>query len=401
MRNWLQAKSEDDRRRQEEEKTRQETIRLEVRKMEHNILRDSIAGGVPPYMIPMIFAGISGGNLANMSIEWAQQYLAQMQQQQQQQIQALTQGHISPEVRREPRMIGQQAQYGTPPQPVTPQGAPPSASQPQGTTFLPPYRISPSGGPAAKQTAGQQQQQQQQQQHQPPPAPSYARPGQPTHSALPRLNTDEIHIQPPPQQLTSIPLPPSGPVQPMVPLQGTGPAPPAPSTQEQTTSSPIFFHHWVPPSSQGASGTIQPTTPSTKSTDSPFPPKRVSQFGDPDYTSSPKKRKGQGGQATAPSGSQSQYSSPQFPQSVSSTPGTRRRGHSRNRSDSSVRGHDSYGRPSSRHRRSEGGAGGQGETGGRGSQGGTATTGAEDNGSSGSHQQSPLQRETRTEEARD
>ncbi|KAH0544579.1 hypothetical protein GP486_008505 [Trichoglossum hirsutum] len=217
----------------------------------------------------------------------------------------------------------------------------------------------------------------------------------------------------------------------MPPLQGTGPAalpPPPPqqqqqqpasNTQEQASSSPIYFHHWVPPGSQTGTGSNQPTTPSAKSSDSPFPSsKRASHFGDPDYTSSPKKRKGQGGQAAVPASSQAQpqySSSPQFPQTTtttttttaSSAPGTRRRGHSRNRSDSSIRGHDSYGRPASRQRRSESGAGSQGEGGGGGSSsgsgsrapqgGGTATTGAEDNGS----KQPPLQHEARLDETHD
>src|SRR5205814_640889 len=137
MRNWLVAKAEEDRRRQEEEKTRQETIRLEVRRVEYNMLRDSIACGVPPHMIPMVFAGIGGGNFA--SLDWAQHYIAQMQQQQHQQMQVLTQGQLSPELRRESRMITQQPQYGTPPQSmttmsITPQAAPPG-SQPQAATF--------------------------------------------------------------------------------------------------------------------------------------------------------------------------------------------------------------------------------------------------------------------------
>lgn len=72
----------------------------------------------------------------------------------------------------------------------------------------------------------------------------------------------------------------------------------------------------------------------------------------PDHTSSPKKRKATGShQAAPPPTSQPQYTSPPFSQtgsSVSNTPTTRRRGHSRQRSDMSSRGLDSYGRPSSR-----------------------------------------------------
>lgn len=77
-----------------------------------------------------------------------------------------------------------------------------------------------------------------------------------------------------------------------------------------------------------------------------------------DHTSSPKKRKATGPQQAAPPPtSQPQYTSPPFSgSSVSNTPSSRRRGHSRQRSDLSARGLDSYGRPLSRHRQ-EGGFG--------------------------------------------
>ena len=77
-----------------------------------------------------------------------------------------------------------------------------------------------------------------------------------------------------------------------------------------------------------------------------------------DHTSSPKKRKATGPQQAAPPPtSQPQYTSPQFSQtgsSVSNTPSSRRRGHSRQRSDLSARGFESY-RPSSRHHHTESG----------------------------------------------
>ncbi|KAG9757594.1 hypothetical protein KCU95_g20234, partial [Aureobasidium melanogenum] len=41
-------------------------------------------GGIPPHMVPMIFAGIGGANLANFSLEVLQQYTAQLQAAQQQ-----------------------------------------------------------------------------------------------------------------------------------------------------------------------------------------------------------------------------------------------------------------------------------------------------------------------------
>jgi hypothetical protein len=82
-------------------------------------------------------------------------------------------------------------------------------------------------------------------------------------------------------------------------------------------------------------------------------------IGGSDPTSSPKKRKATGPQQAAPPPtSQPQYTSPPFSQtgsSVSNTPLSRRRGHSRQRSDLSARGFDSYGRPTSRHRHTESG----------------------------------------------
>lgn len=65
MQQWLRAKAEEDRRSQEEEKTRQETLRLEQRKIEQTILADSLRAGVPPHLIPLMFAGINGGNGGN------------------------------------------------------------------------------------------------------------------------------------------------------------------------------------------------------------------------------------------------------------------------------------------------------------------------------------------------
>lgn len=72
---WLQAKAEEDRRRQEEEKARQETLRLEQRVVEHSMLRDALQAGVPPHMVPLIFAGISNGGLPQSILELTQQFM--------------------------------------------------------------------------------------------------------------------------------------------------------------------------------------------------------------------------------------------------------------------------------------------------------------------------------------
>jgi hypothetical protein len=77
VQHWLQAKTEEDRRAQEEERTRQATMKLEQRRIEQSMLADSLQAGVPPQMIPLIFAGISGGANAQSTIDIVRQYIAQ------------------------------------------------------------------------------------------------------------------------------------------------------------------------------------------------------------------------------------------------------------------------------------------------------------------------------------
>lgn len=233
MRNWLQAKAEEDKRKQEEEKTRQESLRLEQRKIEHEMLRTSLAGGIPPYLIPMVFAGMGGGNLPNASLEWAQHYMAQshqLQQQQQQQQQPLlpSQTHTTPEQiqRRDSRVLSQT--YGGQPHPA-PITLPSTPSSQQPVGFIPSFPLSPVS--RSRQTAE---------------APAVAKP--PQTSQLPRLNTSEMQVQPPP----------AGPT--IHPLQQSQTA------QQEQESSPIYFHHWQPPTSQAGTSSVQqqPSTPSGK-----------------------------------------------------------------------------------------------------------------------------------------
>lgn len=240
MRNWLHAKAEEDKRKQEEEKTRQESLRLEQRKIEQDMLKTSLTGGIPPYMIPMVFAGMGGGNLPNASLEWAQHYMAQahhlQQQQQIQQQQGLlpSQGHSSPEQlqqRRDSRAFVSQQHPVPMTLPSTPIGPP--ASQ-QGAAF-PSYPMSPASRSRAHSAA--------------------TRP--PQTSQLPRLNTGETHIQPPS----------TGPGMQVIPGQPGHPLQQSQTMQQQETqSSPsIYFHHWQPPTSQAGTGSgNQPTTPSGK-----------------------------------------------------------------------------------------------------------------------------------------
>lgn len=330
MKNWLVAKAEEDKRKQEEEKTRQESLRLEQRKIEQSMLRESMQGGVPPHLVPMIFAGIGGGNLANMSAEWLQQYNVQLQQQQQQQHAQSQQSQVSPDLRRETRMIGQgqQAVYGGAPQ--TPQTVLPPTSvlpgqplpaQPQHAAFSTSSYASGAMSPRARaaQTSGHVG------------APTSA-PRAPPQSQLPRLTTNEMHIQQPPVAPSSVQQ-----------LQQSQ------SAQQEQSSPSIYFHHWVPPSSQGEkSGSGNPpATPSGKYKTSPSFTARqraLSHASDPDYTSSPKKRKNQSGHPAPPppTSAPQSYTSPSFSHistSTASTPGGRR-GHARARSDASTRGPD-------------------------------------------------------------
>ena len=364
MRNWLQAKAEEDRRKQEEERTRQETLRLEQRKIEQTILRESLQGGVPPHMVPMVFAGMGGGNLANVSMEWAQHYMAQMnlqaqiqqqqlqQQQQQQQHQqhqqqqhhqqqqsALPPPQSSPELRRDPRMIA-----GPQPNPYGSQQLPP----PQGPSTQPGQQTQsqialPTSFPQTYQapnlSSDRLRMQQQQQPLQAAPLAPIARP--PVSSSLARLNTGEMQIQAPPQAGLQLPT--------QHPVQQTQ----ASQQQEQQASSPsIYFHHWVPPASQTTSK--DPQTPSGKSQhESPYSQSTNSHLRS-EYTNSPKKRKTTGSHQPGQTSSSNHRTetSPPFSQNVLSE---RHRAHSNHRSDASSRGaHEALGRsgsrPESRHR---------------------------------------------------
>lgn len=328
MKNWLAAKAEEDRRRQEEERTRQESLKLEQRKIEHSMLRDSMQGGVPPHLVPIIFAGIGGGNLANISAEWIQQYTATMQAAHQQaQVQA--QSQLSPDLRRDSRTIGQH--------PNSVYSGQPQSSQP----VLPPTSVLP-GQPLQQQT------------QQVPPGyagmmsprarasttsgilgPPTSAPRSMPQSQLPRLTTNEMNIQQPP----------------------TGGSSAQQSAQQDSSSPSIYFHHWVPPSSSSqekGSGGNPPATPSGKYKASPVyqpRPRATSHASDLEYTSPPKKRKAQGPHQPPPppTSAPQSYTSPSFSHvstSSASTPG--RRGHGRGRSDASARGGEASSAPVSR-----------------------------------------------------
>ncbi|KAJ9486141.1 hypothetical protein VN97_g7204 [Penicillium thymicola] len=76
MKMWLHAKIEEDRRKQEEEKTHQASLVLEQRRIEQSILSDALRAGVPPNLVPLIFNGIytTGANLqlaAELMNQWS------------------------------------------------------------------------------------------------------------------------------------------------------------------------------------------------------------------------------------------------------------------------------------------------------------------------------------------
>lgn len=157
----------------------------------------------------------------------------------------------------------------------------------------------------------------------PPPlqaAPPTSAPRPP--NTLPRLNTVEMQIQPPPTAPSTLQLP------------GQHPLPHAPSApSDHPSSSPtIYFHHWVPPTSHAHR---DPPTPSGKSQhESPYSQHQASHLRSEYQHSPPKKRKATGGhQPAPPPTSNPAETSPPFPHASSG----RRRGHSRQRSDASLR----------------------------------------------------------------
>lgn len=237
MRNWLAAKAEEERRRQEEErrrqeeeKTRQESLRLEQRKIEHEMLRTSLSGGIPPVMVPVVFAGLGGGILPQQILEWAQHVMAQLQQSQPPQLPPpppLPQSAVSPDHQRR----GSQGQGFTYPASAGVPSTPGSAHAPPGS-FSSSYPASPTGRTRGNTLPG-----------------SLGRPqlGPGAGGGLPGIQTGAGQAIPPH----------------MVPQLAQGQ--PQHSAAESQPSPSIYFHHWQPPVSQGgqAGGTAQASTPTS------------------------------------------------------------------------------------------------------------------------------------------
>lgn len=220
MRNWLIAKAEEEKRKQQEERTRQETLRLEQRKLEFDMLRTSLERGVPPQLVPIVFAGMGGGQLPQAFLEYAQQYIVPQASHAPQSLPAP--GAVSPEHRRDSQYglySGSSAAVASTPGSggglqagfITYQG-PGSPTRPRAHTVM--------GGPVGRPVTG---------------------------SNLPRLNTEE---------------PASGSQNPPSYFRASNPAQQQASSQQEQSPS-IYFHHWQPPTSQASSN--QPGTPSGSS----------------------------------------------------------------------------------------------------------------------------------------
>ena len=298
MRHWLVAKAEEDKRKQEEEKTKQEVLRLDQRRIEQSMLRESLQAGVPPAMVPMIYAGIGGANLANVSVDWLQQYASQLQQSQQQ-----IQHQTSPEMQRESRLIGQTPGFRS----AAPQSAQARHAE-QNQAQVPPLQTTFS----AYQPTPQQR------------APQTSIPRSATHTQLPRLTTNEMHVYQPPSATP-------GSAHPLQQIQTIHP--------DQPTSSPsIYFHHGVPPNESKQ----HPQTPASRVESGSLSAHPGSHLSEHDFKESPRKRKAQGGhQQQPPPSAGPQYTSPSF--STQSSLSTRKRAHS----NASARG-ESGSRPVSR-----------------------------------------------------
>ncbi|KAJ0125148.1 hypothetical protein J7T55_006492 [Diaporthe amygdali] len=224
MRAWLHAKAEEDKRKQEEERTSQERLRLEQRRTEYDILRASLQGGVPPPLVPVVFAGMGGGNLPPAALEWAQQFM--YSQSQGGPPQHLLPGPASPEYRRD-----SQAQVyghysgsgGVPSTPGSAQGAHGSfvGTHPNSSPRARGYSMPSSGS-----------------------RPLGGGPG------LSSLNTSV--------------LPSTGGASAAQTHPGVASAQQQQQQQQEPQQSPsIYFHMWQPPTSQGGqSGSNQPATPS-------------------------------------------------------------------------------------------------------------------------------------------
>lgn len=220
MRAWLQAKAEEEKRKQEEERTNQERLRLEQRRTEYDILRASLQGGIPPPMVPVVFAGMGGGNLPPSALEWAQQFT--YSQAQHGPPQQLLPGPASPEHRRDSQSQAYGHFPGTGGVPSTP-----GSSQGVHGGFVGGYPNSP-----PLRTRGY---------------------------TMPSSSSRPLGGGPGLSSLNTSVLPSSG----GAPAAQSHPGIASAQQHESQQSPSIYFHMWQPPTSQGGqSGSNQPATPS-------------------------------------------------------------------------------------------------------------------------------------------
>lgn len=218
MRNWLQTRAEEEKTRQEEEKTRQESLRLEQRKIEMDMLRASLSGGIPPPMVPLVFAGMSSnGVLPQAALDWAQQFMQSAQLPPTQQNQ-----HATDHLRDGPSQA--HGRYSGPAWP---------SSSAQGSGTFNPYPGSPTRGRGhtVSGVVGSR--------------------GLGSGANLPSLNTSTVQ-------------PAQAPAASALSNQHAPSHTQAPHTQQETSPS-IYFHHWQPPTSQAGPSSNRPGTPSGSS----------------------------------------------------------------------------------------------------------------------------------------
>lgn len=208
---------------QEEERTRQQQLRLEQRKVEHDMLREAIRGGIPPHLVPNLFASLGGaGRIPDISP--VQHYQATMPTVAQQDMsQPGYPGRSPPDLRRETRAIPQSHQpyYPAPGSAIGPTQQFPHQPPPAfnaSTVYPSPATHSPRGHRSATVSGGTTTK-------------------HPINSSLPRLTTNEAQVQ----------HPTSGPT-----AYGTDRASPSPS---------ISFHHWQPPSTTSGGSRADKTSP--------------------------------------------------------------------------------------------------------------------------------------------
>ncbi|KAL5000248.1 hypothetical protein BDV10DRAFT_162981 [Aspergillus recurvatus] len=235
MHHWLRAKAEEDRRKQEEEKTRQESLRLEQRRVEASMLRDSLLAGIPPQIIPLVFAGICQNGLPKPVVELAQQYLSQVSAargsnshvapQAPSHAHSLSSSHSqrpSMHARQDSRSSLQQAAPPPPPPPniLLSQNAPPNTTT-SPTPQLPGRRSLPTGPPDSRAGAN--------------PWVSHGGAAQAQAGQITMGNVQYAPGSSVPVSVTQVPR--------------------RPDSQSRRSPPSLYFHHWVPPA-QSQSGAV-------------------------------------------------------------------------------------------------------------------------------------------------